>query len=125
NHNKAMSEYLDKDEITPYDFIQLQRVPFMIHMPGHGEGEVMSKISGQIDIKPTLLHLAGIETDHDIYFGNDLFHDDRKPFIALRNGDYISEDYIYTNDSCYDRADGEILWSAADKEEERDTNCTE
>src|SRR5699024_304588 len=33
NHNRAMAEYLDKDEITPYDYVQLQRVPFFIHIP--------------------------------------------------------------------------------------------
>ncbi|MFD2046065.1 LTA synthase family protein [Ornithinibacillus salinisoli] len=109
NHNKAMSQYLDKDEITPYDHVQLQRVPFYIHIPGHGKGEVKSEIAGQIDVKPTLLHMLGIETDNDIYFGNDLFHDDRKGFVALRNGDFISDDYIYTSDICYDRQSGEPL----------------
>ncbi|HLR80670.1 MAG TPA: LTA synthase family protein [Bacillota bacterium] len=114
NHNRAMAEYLDKDEITPYDYVQLQRVPFFIHIPGHGEGEVVEKVAGQIDVKPTLLHMLGIETDDDIYFGNDLFHDDRKGYIALRNGDFISDDYIYTSDLCYDRMTGEIVDEEAD-----------
>src|SRR5699024_1574833 len=82
-HNRAMSMYLEKEEITPYDHFKLQRVPFFIHIPGHSEGKVMSKISGQIDIKPTLLHMAGVDTDDDLYFGNDLFHNDRKDFIAF------------------------------------------
>src|SRR5699024_11324169 len=55
NHNKAMIMYLDKDEITPYDHVQLQQVPFFLHIPGHEEGEVISKVAGQIDVKPTLL----------------------------------------------------------------------
>lgn len=42
NHNRAMSMYLDKKEITPYDHFQLQRVPFLIHIPGHDKGEVIS-----------------------------------------------------------------------------------
>src|SRR5690625_920145 len=96
-HHKAMSQFLNKDEITPYDHIQLQRVPFFIHIPGHDQGEVMSKISGQVDIKPTLLHMVGIETDHDIYFGNDLFHDDREDPIIFRNVDFISEEYVSTS----------------------------
>ncbi|SES83622.1 uncharacterized sulfatase [Oceanobacillus limi] len=109
NHNKAMSQLLEKEEITPYDYLQLQRVPLFIHIPGHGEGEVKSEIAGQIDIKPTLLHMLGIETDNDIYFGNDLFHDDRKGFIALRNGDFVSEDYVYTGEVCYERLTGEAI----------------
>lgn len=108
NHNRAMSQYLGKEEITPYDHIQLQRVPFLIHIPGHDQGKVMSEVAGQIDIKPTLLHLVGIETKNDIYFGNDLFHDDRKGYITFRNGDFVSEDYVFTSDTCYDRETGEV-----------------
>ncbi|MFD1850277.1 LTA synthase family protein [Oceanobacillus bengalensis] len=107
NHNKAMSMYLDKEEITPYDQVQLQKVPLFIHIPGHGEGEVMSDVAGQIDIKPTMLSLLGIEEDNGVYFGNDLFSDNRKEYIALRNGDFISEKYISTVGICYDRQTGE------------------
>src|SRR5699024_11324167 len=82
-------------------------VPYFTHMPGNGEGEVISKVAGQIDVKPTLLHMLGLETDNDIYFGNDLFHDDRKDVIALRNGDFISEEYVYASGICYDRKSGE------------------
>lgn len=109
NHNRAMSQYLDKDEITPFDQIQLQRVPFFVHIPGHDQGKVKSEIAGQIDIKPTLLHLVGVETNHDVYFGNDLFHDDRKGYVAFRNGDFVSNDHVYTSDTCYDRETGEVI----------------
>lgn len=124
NHNRAMSMYLDKDEITPYDHIQLQRVPFFIHIPGYEEGQVMDTVAGQIDIKPTLLHLAGIDTSDDMYFGNDLFHDDRKGYIGLRNGDFISEDYVSTSGICYDRETGEELTQQSE-ESEVITPCTE
>src|SRR5690625_314357 len=109
NHNKAMSQYLDKEEITPYDHVELQQVPFFIHIPGHGKGETISKVSGQIDVKPTLLHMAGVHTDQDLYFGNDLFHDDRKDFIVFRNGDFVSEDNIYAGGICFDGKTGEPL----------------
>lgn len=109
HHNQAMAQYFDKDEITPYDNALLQRVPFFIHIPGHDKGQVMSKVAGQVDIKPTLLHLAGIETDHDVYFGNDLFHDDHRGYVAFRNGDFISEDYVYTGGTCYDHRTGDVL----------------
>ncbi|WP_439144841.1 LTA synthase family protein [Virgibacillus profundi] len=121
NHNKAMSMYLNKEEITPYDHVQLQRVPFFVHIPGHGDGEVKSKVSGQIDVKPTLLHMAGIKTDQDIYFGNDLFHDDRKGYIALRNGDFISDEYISTRGICYDRQTGEPI-EVDEEEDQSDSN---
>ena len=124
NHNKAMATYLGKEEITPYDYLQLQRVPFFIHIPGFEQGKRMSKIAGQIDIKPTILHMLGIKTDHDIYFGNDLFHDDRKGFIAQRNGSFVSDDFVYTTGICYDRHTGEVI---ATENENRDnmTPCSD
>lgn len=124
NHNRAMARYLEKEEITPYDYVKLQRVPFFIHIPGHGKGKVVSKIAGQIDVKPTILHMAGIETTHDIYFGNDLFHNGRKGFIAFRNGDFVSQDYIFTSGICYDRESGEILVTESEDLEE-DIPCIE
>src|SRR5690625_3495950 len=124
NHNKSMAAYLGKEEITPYDYMQLQRVPFYVHIPGNGNGETISKIAGQVDIKPTILHLLGIETDHDIYFGNDLFHGDRKGFIVQRNGNFVSEDYVYAAETCYDRNNGDVLGVENEATEET-TPCSD
>src|SRR5699024_5898817 len=110
NHNKAMAEFLEKDSIDAYDYQQLQRVPFFVHIPGSGDGEIKESIAGQVDIKQTLLHLAGIDTYHDIYFGNDLFHDDRKGFITQRNGNFNSDDYIYGKVVFYDSVKGESVY---------------
>ncbi|QHS22755.1 LTA synthase family protein [Virgibacillus sp. MSP4-1] len=112
NHNKAMGQYLNK-EITPYDTVQLQRVPLIIHIPGHEDDRVIEKVSGQIDLKPTVLNMLGIENEEDIMFGNDLFADQSKRFVAFRDGDYVSEDYVYTKDTCYDRETGEKLDKSA------------
>lgn len=109
NHNKAMAQYLNKEEITPYDLLQLQRVPFYIHIPGYENGKRMDKIAGQVDIKPTVLRLLGLDTSNDLYFGNDLFHNDRKGFITQRNGDFISDDYVFASEICYDRETGEPI----------------
>lgn len=122
NHNKAMSKFLDKEEITPYDYVQLQRVPLFIHIPGYNQGKVMSKIAGQIDLKPTILHMLGIDTDKDIYFGNDLFRDKRKEFIAFRNGDFVSEKYVSTSGVCYERSTGTVL--EVEDDTNQDTPCT-
>ncbi|UFU00195.1 LTA synthase family protein [Radiobacillus kanasensis] len=105
--NEALGQYLEQ-EITPYDHIQLQRVPFFIHIPGE-EGKVVSKIAGQIDVKPTLLHLLGVDTERDIGFGTDLLAENRKEFIAFRDGSFVSDDYVYTNETCYEQGTGSIL----------------
>ncbi|AUJ26271.1 LTA synthase family protein [Virgibacillus dokdonensis] len=121
NHNKAMSQYLGKEEITPYDHIQLQRVPLFIHIPGFGKGEIKSEIAGQIDMKPTLLNLLGIKNKQDIQFGNDLFSKQRKDFVALRNGSFITDEYIYTNDTCYNKKTGDPV---EENQEKGDSNET-
>ncbi|WP_173916149.1 LTA synthase family protein [Halobacillus sp. Marseille-Q1614] len=104
-HNNAMSDFLGK-EITPYEHIQLQRVPFMIHIPGYEKGEVREEVVGQIDVKPTLLNLLGIQDKKDLTFGSDMFSEDRKNFIAMRDGSFVSDEYIYTDSICYERESG-------------------
>ncbi|MBD1381420.1 LTA synthase family protein [Metabacillus arenae] len=111
NHNEAMAELLGKEEITPYENTQLQRVPFLIHMPGITDKnpEIFTQVSGQIDIKPTLLHLLGVNTDNIIHFGSDLFSDDHTPFTVLRNGNFITQEYISVSGICYERETGEVV----------------
>ncbi len=105
NHNKAMGEFLG-EEVTPFVSTQLQRVPFIVHIPGHN-GKTISTVAGQIDVKPTLLHLLGIDSKNNIDFGSDLFSDDKMDFTVLRDGSFITKDYLYTRDICYDKQTGE------------------
>lgn len=105
NHNKAMGEFLG-EEVTPFVSTQLQRVPFIVHIPGQ-KGKTISTVSGQIDVKPTLLHLLGVNTKNDIQFGSDLFSEDKMEFTVLRDGSFITKDYIYTRETCYDKKTGE------------------
>jgi lipoteichoic acid synthase len=108
NHNKAMAQYLGKEEITPFDHVQLQRVPLIIHIPGVTDKhpKVISKVSGQVDVKPTLLHLLGIDTKDDIHFGQDLFAKDKMDFAVLRDGSFITKDYVFKENICYDKKTG-------------------
>lgn len=103
-----MAQYLGRDEITPFDHVQLQRVPLIIHIPGVTDKhpKVISKVSGQIDVKPTLLHLLGINTRNQIHFGEDLFSKDKLDFVVLRDGSFVTKDYVYTKNACYDKKTG-------------------
>ncbi|MBK5483955.1 LTA synthase family protein [Peribacillus sp. TH16] len=105
NHNSAMSQFLGK-EITPFESIQLQRVPLIVHIPGE-KGQTISTVSGQIDVRPTLLHLLGIENDDYIEFGKDLFSKEKIDFTVLRDSSFIMKNYLYTMDTCYDKKTGE------------------
>ncbi|TLS36325.1 LTA synthase family protein [Pseudalkalibacillus caeni] len=103
NHNEAMSKFLGK-EITPYESAQLQKVPLFIHIPGQ-KGKVMDQVAGQIDLKPTIMHLLGIDTKNTIKFGNDLFAKNQDNFVIFRDGGFVTKDYVYTKSTCYN-ADG-------------------
>ncbi|MBL3821909.1 LTA synthase family protein [Bacillus sp. BSL6] len=108
-HNRAMAQFLEKDQITEFDTLNLQRTPLYIHMPGQTEGETISKPTGQIDMKPTILNLLGIDTTNDIRFGHDMFSDEYTGFVVLRDGSFITDKYAYKNNTFYDRITGEIV----------------
>ncbi len=107
NHNKAMAMYLEKEEITPYDSALLQSVPLFIHIPGSNDGQEIAEAAGQIDLRPTILHLLGIDTSKDMQLGADLFSEDHEGFVIFRDGRFVTDELVYANEACYDRATGE------------------
>jgi lipoteichoic acid synthase len=109
NHNKAMAQYLGKEEITPYDTALLQSVPFFIHIPGSNEGQVMEDVSGELDIRPTILHLLGIDTSKDMQLGADLFSEEHEDFVIFRDGRLVTDKVVYAGEVCYDRVTGEAI----------------
>ncbi|WP_226680069.1 LTA synthase family protein [Sutcliffiella horikoshii] len=104
NHNEAMSQYLGK-EITPFENAQLQRVPMFVHIPGVTDKnpKEFDTVGGQIDLKPTIKHLLGMETKNDIQFGADLFSEDRNDFVVFRDGSFVTDKVVYTENACYDK----------------------
>ncbi|MFD2614036.1 LTA synthase family protein [Paenibacillus gansuensis] len=105
-HRKAMAEFLGKEKLTAFDHVQLQQVPLVIHIPGV-KGRKMSVVSGQIDLKPTILHLLGSDSVQGLGFGNDLFALNKPQFAVLRDGSFVTEHYIYTGNKCYRKPSGE------------------
>lgn len=108
NHNRAMSEIIG-EEITPLKNADLQRVPFMIKIPGvEGQGTI-HEYAGQIDVVPTLLHILGIKAQDYILFGTDMFSEDHKDTVAFRNGDFITPEFSMIKGLYYDNETGEEL----------------
>src|SRR5690625_2534638 len=108
NHLRALSE-LFEEEITPYKYAELQRVPFMIRIPGVEGNGTVEEYAGQIDVMPTLLHLLGIKAQDYIQFGTDIFSEDHNDLIAFRNGDFFTEDYAMVKGTFYDNKTGEEI----------------
>lgn len=55
------------------------------------------------------MHLLGMTTKQDIQFGSDLFSPDNESYAVLRNGSFITDDVVWTNNTCYDKETGEPL----------------
>lgn len=102
-HYDDLSDVLQKP-IDELEHVLLQQVPLIIHVPGE-EPFRDERTAGQIDIKPTVKHLLGIErTSETIEFGYPLVAEERPAFAVLRNGTLITDDYIFVKEHCYDRA---------------------
>jgi len=116
NHKRALSELFD-EEITPFKYAQLQRVPFIIKVPGMEGMGTVDEYAGRIDAMPTLLHLLGIDAQNYIQFGTDLFSKGHDNVVAFRNGDFFTEDYAMVKGIFYDNETGEELEPTEELEE--------
>lgn len=105
NHNRSMGMLLGK-KINDFESFQLQRTPMFIHIPGYTDNKVISKVSGQIDIRPTILNLLGIKEPNPITFGQDLLSAERPSFVVERDGAFSTSDVVYKNGVCYDKYTG-------------------
>lgn len=109
--NKELAQLLGKDRETwsNFDNAQVQRVPYMIHIPGMNKGKIIDTYGGQVDALPTLLHLLGVDTQNYIQLGQDLFSPDHKQLVAFRDGDFVTPNYTYYGDVLYDNKTGEEI----------------
>ena len=107
--NKELAQLLGKDRETwsNFDNAQVQRVPYMIHIPGMNKGKIIDTYGGQVDALPTLLHLLGVDTQNYIQLGQDLFSPDHKQLVAFRDGDFVTPNYTYYGGVLYDNKTGE------------------
>jgi lipoteichoic acid synthase len=121
-HNRALAQLLDMPKIKAFDFTLLQRVPLLIHIPGQ-PGKEVHTIAGQIDLKPTLLHLLGIQTTNDFDFGNDIFALNKPQLVVLRNGSFVTDQLVFTKKACYDKHSGiQIHLSACEAYKDKAAN---
>ena len=109
--NKELSSLLgkDSDSWTDFDNAQLQRVPFMIHVPGTTNGGINHTYGGQVDALPTLLHLLGIDSKKYLQLGQDLFSADHKQVVAFRDGDFVTPQYTFYGGKMYDNQTAQVV----------------
>lgn len=108
SRNLKLASLLGKSSSTwtDNDNLQMQRVPFMVHIPGVQSGGVQTQYGGEIDVLPTLLHLLGISSKRYIQFGTDLFSSQHDQVVAFRNENFTTPKYSVINGDIYDNSTG-------------------
>ncbi|WP_334351727.1 LTA synthase family protein [Companilactobacillus sp. HBUAS56257] len=87
------------DNWSQFNETQYQRVPFMIHMDGL-KGGIKHTYGGEIDVLPTILHLAGVNTKQYVQLGTDLLSKQHNQVVAFRKKSFITPKYtVYPNDN--------------------------
>lgn len=111
SENRTLAPVLGRDpqKWTAFDDLQMQRVPFMIDIPGSRLGHIDHTYGGEIDVMPTLEHLLGISTKRCLQFGQDLFSKQHSQRVIFRNQDFITPKYTYTDGHLWSNNNGKMF----------------
>lgn len=96
SRNPSLAPLINKDPQTwtEYDNAMLQRVPYMIVVPGMANGGIFDTYGGEVDSLPTIEHLLGIKADQFIQVGQDLLSPSRDQIVAFRTaGTFVTPTY--------------------------------
>lgn len=93
-----------------YDNTMMQRVPFILHIPGIGTGGVKNTFGGQVDVLPTVLHLLGVDTQTHIQVGQDLLSEDHDQTVVFRNGNVVTPEYVSLGTNVYETRTGRSIF---------------
>ncbi|MGG4167894.1 LTA synthase family protein [Rossellomorea vietnamensis] len=106
-YEPGVFELLDQKD-TPVNHAKLQQVPLIIHVPGE-EARTIDTTGGEIDIRATVLHLMGINTKNTLSFGHSLFTRNENHPVIFRDGDFITDKYIFQDNVCYNKQNEESV----------------
>lgn len=121
SRNPALAPLLDKNSETwsSYDNAMLQRVPYMVVIPGMDKGGIIDTYGGEIDMLPTLEHLLGIESNKFLQVGQDMLSPDHDQIVAFRSANYfVTPMYTSYSGRTYYTKTGEEITNPDEKTKE-------
>lgn len=122
SRNPALAPLLGKNSETwsSYDNAMLQRVPYMVVIPGMDKGGIIDTYGGEIDMLPTLLHLLGIESNKFLQVGQDMLSPDHDQIVAFRSANYfVTPEYTSYSGRTYYTKTGEEITNPDEKTKEQ------
>ena len=121
SRNPALAPLLGKNSETwsSYDNAMLQRVPYMVVIPGMDKGGIIDTYGGEIDMLPTLEHLLGIESNKFLQVGQDMLSPDHDQIVAFRSANYfVTPEYTSYSGRTYYTKTGEEITNPDEKTKE-------
>ncbi len=121
SRNPALAPLLGKNSETwsSYDNAMLQRVPYMVVVPGMDKGGIIDTYGGEIDMLPTLEHLLGIESNKFLQVGQDMLSPDHDQIVAFRSANYfVTPMYTSYSGRTYYTKTGEEITNPDEKTKE-------
>ena len=121
SRNPALAPLLGKNSETwsSYDNAMLQRVPYMVVVPGMDKGGIIDTYGGEIDMLPTLEHLLGIESNKFLQVGQDMLSPEHDQIVAFRSANYfITPEYTSYSGRTYYTKTGEEITNPDEKTKE-------
>lgn len=121
SRNPALAPLLGKNSETwsSYDNAMLQRVPYMVVVPGMDKGGIINTYGGEIDMLPTLEHLLGIESNKFLQVGQDMLSPEHDQIVAFRSANYfVTPEYTSYSGRTYYTKTGEEITNPDEKTKE-------
>lgn len=118
SRNPSLAPLLDKNSETwsSYDNAMLQRVPYMVVIPGMDKGRIIDTYGGEIDMLPTLEHLLGIDSQKFLQVGQDMLSPDHNQIVAFRSANYfVTPEYTSYSGRTYYTKTGDEITNPDDK----------
>ena len=93
-----------------YDNAMMQRVPYMVVVPGMDKGKIIDTYAGQVDMLPTLEHLLGIDSKNYLQVGQDMLSSQHQQITAFRSSNnFVTPKYTSFNGRTYYTQTGEEI----------------
>ena len=121
SRNPALAPLLGKNSETwsSYDNAMLQRVPYMVVVPGMDKGGIIDTYGGEIDMLPTLEHLLGIESNKFLQVGQDMLSPEHDQIVAFRSANsFVTPEYTSYSGRTYYTKTGEEITNPDEKTKE-------